>query len=144
MELKVYKEIPARLPSRKLQELFRRVVRSEGKTRWAAHVNLIICSDARIASLNRRFRKIDHPTDVLSFNLDSPEAAGDTFGEIYIAWPYLRRQAAGLRRGVHEEFLLLVCHGLLHLFGHDHDNRARERAMFERQTRYLNKSGGRG
>ncbi len=143
MELKIYKEIPARLPSQQLQELFGRVVRSEGKSRWAAHVNLIVCSDARIASLNQRFRGIDRPTDVLSFNLDSPEEAGDTFGEIYIAWPYIRRQAAGLGRGLHEEFLLLVCHGLLHLFGHDHDMPAREAAMFKRQARYLKSGKGR-
>jgi probable rRNA maturation factor len=138
MELVVCKEIPARLPSKKLQALFDLVVRSEGKPRWAAHVNLVICSNARMRNLNRRFRSVDRPTDVLSFNLDGPEEAGDTFGEIYIAWPYVRRQAAQLGRGLEAEFLLLFCHGLMHLFGYDHDNQPRERAMFDLQASYLN------
>jgi probable rRNA maturation factor len=137
MELVVCKEIPVRLPSSRLRRLFDLVVRSEGKPRWAAHVNLVICSDTRIRNLNRRFRKIDRPTDVLSFNLDGPEEAGDTLGEIYIAWPYVRRQAARQGNSLHDEFLLLFCHGLLHLFGHDHDTSTRESAMFERQARHL-------
>ncbi|MEW5795865.1 MAG: rRNA maturation RNase YbeY [Candidatus Zixiibacteriota bacterium] len=137
MRLVVCKEIPVRLPSSRLGRLFDIVVRGETGTGRDATVNLIVCSDARVRSLNRRYRSIDRPTDVLSFNLDPINASESVFGEIYIAMPYVRRQAERLGRSLADEFLLLFCHGLLHLFGHDHDTPARERAMFARQKRYL-------
>lgn len=144
MKLAIYREIPARLPVSRLRRLFDRLVRSEAGRKRAGTVNLIICTDARIRTLNRRFRSVDRATDVLSFSLDSPDAIDSVFGEIYISLPHVRRQAASLGRGVFEEILLLFCHGLLHLFGHDHDTKRRERAMFERQTQYLKTlSGGR-
>jgi probable rRNA maturation factor len=144
MDLVICKEIPVRLPSSHLRRLFDMVVRVEARPSWAAHVNLIVCSNARIRGLNRQFRDTDRPTDVLSFNLDGPEEGGDTFGEIYIALPYVRRQAAQMKRSLQSELLLLFCHGLLHLFGHDHDTAHREREMFERQSRFLTAVEGKG
>lgn len=137
MKLVICRETPARLPTARLRRLFDRVVQAEVGRNRAATVNLIICSDTRIRSLNRRFRSIDRATDVLSFCLDSLDAADDVLGEIYISMPYVRRQAASLGRGVFEEIILLFCHGMLHLFGYDHDTKRREHAMFERQSRYL-------
>lgn len=144
MDLVVCKEIPARLPSARIHKAFDLVVQAEARPSWAAHVNLIVCSNARIKGLNRQFRGIDRPTDVLSFNLDEPKDAGDTFGEIYIALPYVRRQAEQLERPFQSELLLLFCHGLLHLFGYDHDTAKRERDMFALQARYLAAVEGKG
>lgn len=137
MRLVVFKETRARLPIGHIRLLFDLVVRRENRAGIANQVNLVICTDLRIRSLNRRFRRIDRATDVLSFNLDSSDGVDPVLGEIYIAAPYARRQARRLGHGLYDEYLLLFCHGLLHLFGHDHDTVKRERAMFDLQTRYL-------
>jgi len=142
MRLEVFKETPARLPIRRLKRLFDMVIRSEGRPGWRGSVNLVICTDARLRSLNRRFRAHDRATDVLSFNIDRPDQPGAVFGEIYIAAPSVRRQARAHGRGVFGEYLLLVCHGLLHLTGYDHDTRSKERVMFSRQAHYLERLAG--
>jgi probable rRNA maturation factor len=138
MRLAVFKETRARLPIGHIRRLFDLVARRENRAGITNQVNLVICTDSRIRSLNRRFRSIDRATDVLSFNLDSSDGVDLVLGEIYISAPYARRQAHRLGRGLYDEYLLLFCHGLLHLFGHDHDTVKRERAMFDLQTRYLN------
>lgn len=137
MRLLVFKETRARLPIGRIRRLFDAVVRREGPAGSIGQVNLIICTDSRIRSFNRRFRGIDRATDVLSFNLDSSGEVDQVLGEIYISASYTRRQAHRLGRGLLDEYLLLFCHGLLHLFGHDHDTVQRERAMFDLQTHYL-------
>ena len=139
MKLLVYKETRARLPISRIRKLFDLVVRREGKAADTGQINFIICSDARIRNLNRRFRGIDRATDVLSFNLDPAGGADQVWGEVYIAAPYARRQARRSGHGLYDEYLLLFCHGLLHLFGYDHDTAKRERVMFDFQTYYLNK-----
>jgi probable rRNA maturation factor len=138
MRLLVFKETRARLPIGRIRRLFDAVVRREGPAGTIGQVNLILCTDSRIRSLNRRFREIDRATDVLSFNLDSSGGVDQVFGEIYISAPYTRRQARRSGHGLLDEYLLLFCHGLLHLFGHDHDTMKRERTMFDLQMRYLN------
>jgi probable rRNA maturation factor len=137
MRLKVFKEIPIRLPAHRSARLFELVTAREGRKRWAATVNLVLTGDRAIARLNRQYRSAQGPTDVLSFNIDSPDSADAVFGEIYMSVPYLRRQARQYRRGLWDEFLLLFCHGLLHLFGHDHAKKGDEKKMFARQEYYL-------
>jgi probable rRNA maturation factor len=137
MRLVVFKETRARLPIGRIRRIFDLVVRGEGRAGTAGQVNLIVCSDYRIRNLNRRFRGIDRVTDVLAFNLDISAGVDQVFGELYISAPCTRRQARRLGRGLYDEYLLLFCHGLLHLFGHDHDTVKRERAMFVLQTCYL-------
>jgi probable rRNA maturation factor len=143
VNLEVFKATRARLPISRMRRLFEMVVRRERRTRLPGQINLIICSDAHIRSLNRKFRGIDRATDVLSFSLDSPRGTDQVQGELYISAPFTRRQARHLRRSVYDEYLLLFCHGLLHLFGHDHDTLKRERAMFALQEKYLEAMGSR-
>ncbi len=142
MQLKVFKETPARLPTGRLRRLFDTVVKREGRSGWQATVNLVITDDRRIRTLNHRFRLLNRPTDVLSFNIDPPQHADAVFGEIYISAPTVRRQAQHMGHGLWEEYLLLFCHGLLHLFGHDHASKADERVMFNREKRYLDRLAG--
>ncbi len=142
MRLDVFKDTPVRLPAQKLIRLFEMVTAREGKKAWRGTVNLVLTTDRGITDLNRQYRSLDQPTDVLSFNIDPPEEAEATFGEIYISVPYVRRQARQYGRGIWDEFLLLFCHGLLHLFGYDHASQQDEAAMFGRQQDYLKRLRG--
>ena len=82
-------------------------------------VELIVVDDQEIARLNKAYRNIDKPTDVLSFPLE--ETPGAPLGSIVISSQ--RAQEAAKRYGhtPQEEFALLFIHGLLHLLGYDHE-----------------------
>lgn len=139
MRLSIFKETGVRLPVRQLHRLFQIVMAGESRPGWRAAVNLVLIDNPSMRRLNNEYRSVDRPTDVLSFNIDPPEDPDGVFGEIYLSAPYVRRQAADHSHGVWTELLMLFCHGLLHLFGHDHASKAEEAAMFSRQAAYLEK-----
>ena len=73
-------------------------------------VSVALVSLPTIRELNLKYRNIDSPTDVLSFELDGPY--GEMFGEVVISPEYVRYDRAGVEE--------LVVHGALHLAGMDH------------------------
>ena len=125
-----------------MHRLFEIVVRDQRAVRHSSRVNLILTDDQTLRHLNREYRSKDRVTDVLSFNIDPIDQPDGVFGEIYISLGQARRQARGAGHGPFAEYLLLFCHGLLHLFGYDHANPAERDTMFELQSKYLNKEGG--
>jgi probable rRNA maturation factor len=126
---------PVPVPKPKeLAALCAKVLRAEiPKPAQKGSVNLVFCTDALIRDLNKRFRKLDKVTDVLSFNYEEE----DVFGEIYIATAKTKRQAPRWKNTFSAELRRLVVHGALHLAGFDHMN-ARDRAVMRvREDRYL-------
>ncbi len=112
---------------------------------WSnGEVTLVITDDAAVADLNRAYLGIDGPTDVLSFPaqepapgfVSAPEMA-NYLGDILIALPYTRRQAAAFGRHLRDELRLLAVHGTLHLLGYDHAEPDDEAAMWARQDAVL-------
>jgi probable rRNA maturation factor len=86
--------------------------------RVRGELTLVFCGDARIRTLNRRYRGKDKPTDVLSF---SGPGADEGVGDVVISVPAARRNARRLRRGLPEELEVLALHGFLHTLGYDHE-----------------------
>jgi probable rRNA maturation factor len=88
-------------------------------------VTVAIVSDSRIRALNKRYRRKDEATDVLSFPGESlsPKslAVSPFLGDIVIARGVARRQATALGHSPATEFRVLALHGLLHLLGYDHE-----------------------
>ena len=120
------------VPRARLTRLAEIVLHAQGA---AKSVNLILVADSTMRQLNRRFRRRDRTTDVLSFAME--EDSDPLLGEIYISIPTARRNAAGDGRELAEELLRLFCHGLLHLTGTHHPN-AKTRAEMKRlEDRYL-------
>jgi probable rRNA maturation factor len=115
--------------------------------RDGAEVTLVITDDEAVAELNREYRAVDGPTDVLSFSaqeptpgfVSAPEAAG-YLGDIIIALPFTRQQAARLSRPLADELRLLAVHGTLHLVGYDHAEPDEETAMWARQDEILGRA----
>ncbi len=108
-------------------------------------VSLVLVDDEEISALNREYRDIDAPTDVLSFALtergsDEPEyevplEMEEVLGDIVISLETAQRQATEYGHGLVRETAYLAVHGMLHLLGYDHedeDERKRMRAMEER------------
>jgi probable rRNA maturation factor len=117
----------------------------QAEGRPAAEVTVVVTDDETVRALNRQFLGEDSPTDVLSFPtagetapgfVTAPEAA-TYLGDIVIAFPFARQQAAGLGRTLAEELRLLTVHGTLHLLGYDHAEPEEEAVMWARQDAIL-------
>ena len=106
-----------------------------------ASISILLCGDARMRTLNRRFRRIDRPTDVLSFPFE--ESPSSSFlGDLVIDVPYAARQARRRGHPVAREVQILLAHGLLHLLGYDHETD--DGTMFRLQRRLVLAAFGAG
>lgn len=151
----------------KLEELLKLAGEEEGVE--DGEVALTFVDDETIHELNRTYRNIDRPTDVLSFAMleqgeDEPailygeeepdeDTAGDDadageeegfeepLGDIVISVPRAAAQAEEYGHSVERELGFLFVHGFLHLIGYDHDNEEAERKMFAKQEKILQKAG---
>lgn len=107
--------------------------------------SVTVVDDAAIHALNRDYRGIDRPTDVLSFPMEEGEgiaAAPDGFlGDIIISLPRAAAQAAEYGHSLVRELSFLTIHGTLHLLGYDHIEEDQARQMFARQEDILQKMG---
>ncbi len=103
-------------------------------------LTIVITGNAQIRRLNRQFRHIDRPTDVLSFSADDELSAGRVaryLGDVIISYPTAKAQAIGGDHAVEAELQLLVVHGILHLLGHDHYTRVEKAIMWQAQREIL-------
>jgi probable rRNA maturation factor len=95
--------------------------------------------------VNRQFRGIDAPTDVLSFPADEPPIEIDDeppyLGDLIIAYPYASEQAARQGHTLSDSLSLLVVHGTLHLLGYDHDTPEHRAEMWAAQDAALTALG---
>jgi probable rRNA maturation factor len=99
-----------------------------GKT---AELSVTLVGPTKMRALNRRYRKVDKPTDVLSFPLPGPNIAGYTavsLGDLFICPKVVREKAKEWDRAVRTQMQWTIVHGLLHLAGHDHETSARAAA----------------
>jgi probable rRNA maturation factor len=115
---------------------------SVAPARASGEVAIALVSDARIRALNRRYRRKDRATDVLSFSPapgSRPLASG--LGDIVIATGVARRQAKEAGHSTQAELRVLALHGLLHLLGYDHHHIRDERRMARAEARLRRKGG---
>lgn len=102
-----------------------------------AQVSVLLVGERAMRALNRRWRGLDRPTDVLSFSQREGAGGGlhpELLGDVVICVPVARRQAAAAGHCLAAELDRLAVHGLLHLAGHEHEgDPARARAMRRRE-----------
>jgi probable rRNA maturation factor len=98
-------------------------------------VAIAVVSDARVRALNRRYRRKDQATDVLSFPAESAGDPARYLGDIVIARGVARRQARAIGHPETTELRVLALHGLLHLLGYDHEHDDGQMARLERRLR---------
>ncbi len=104
-------------------------------------LSVALVDDDEMAHLNEQYRKVEGPTDVLSFGCDDPcPTPGDepiTLGDVVIAPSVAERQAADLGHSVEHELDVLLIHGVLHLLGYDHEADDDAGAMAAREAALL-------
>lgn len=140
-----------------MEEVFRRVagevLRTE-KADFEAEVNLMIVDLDTIHEMNRDYRQIDRPTDVLSFpnlSFDSPgkfdltesadvvnpETGEVVLGDIVICYDKVLEQAEEYGHSILREFAFLLTHSMLHLCGYDHMTEEETSVMEAKQNQIL-------
>lgn len=93
-----------------------------------SEVGVVLVDDDQMQKMNHRYRGKDKTTNVLSFNnsalIGLPDKNSDAnyLGDVYISYPVLLAEAEQLNIPSKERFAQLFAHGLLHLFGYDHEN----------------------
>lgn len=97
-------------------------------------INIILVDNQAIQELNKTYRQIDQPTDVLSF--DNPEDDLE-LGDVFISIDKAKDQAIAYHHSFERELAFLTCHGFLHCNGYDHQNKEEEKTMFDLQESIL-------
>ena len=104
-------------------------------------LSVILVKSKYIQNINREYRNIDKPTDVITFAMQEGESymyeEEYDLGDIYINIDYVYLQASQYEHSIRREFCFLFVHGLLHALGYDHMNVDDERVMFELQDEIL-------
>ena len=130
------------------------------KCPYEAEVNLTLVDNDSIHQINREYRQIDRPTDVLSFPMQNYEAPADfshaedcveenfnpdtgelLLGDIILSVDKVREQAASYGHSEKREFAFLILHSMLHLFGYDHETDQEREEMEQRQRSILDDLG---
>lgn len=110
-----------------------------GSGEISAIVMLTLVGDPEIHKLNKEYRGVDKPTDVLSFSYfgETGFPGDDVLGEIVISVPTARTQAKDHQKTLNQELQFLFLHGLLHVFGFDHITRGERKKMFDLQDKII-------
>jgi len=112
-------------------------------------VSLVFTDSETVKQLNRDYRGVDEPTDVLAFYMLPQKGADSSFalppdgvtrlGEVIISYPQAVTQAREQGHSPERELALLVIHGILHLLSYDHEEPEEERKMREKERELLEK-----
>lgn len=111
-----------------------------------AEVSVTFVNNEEIQEINRDYRNLDKPTDVISFALeetvdDEVEIVGEdlpvVLGDIIISVERAKEQAADYNHSYERELGFLAVHGFLHLLGYDHMTKEDEKVMFQKQEEIL-------
>lgn len=105
--------------------------------------SVIFCDPEQIHEINRDYRNVDRPTDVISFAMQDDdsniliEEEKNELGDIFINTQAILDQAKEYGHSPRRESCFLFCHGLLHLLGYDHMTPEDEEVMFGLQKEIL-------
>ena len=106
-----------------------------------AEISVLFCGDGFIRDLNRKWRGIDQPANVLSFPAGGDVAVAPLLGDIVIAFETASREAAEAERPLRDHVAHLLVHGFLHLIGHDHTGAAEAETMEALECAILGRLG---
>jgi rRNA maturation RNase YbeY len=120
-----------KFPSRKLKRIALQVLDLVGQGQ--AELSIALIGNAEMRELNAKFRNKDYATDVLSFGAgEELPAAVKLLGDVVISVEKAQEQANTRGRPLHEEMVMLLIHGILHLLGYDHERSAKEARIMGR------------
>ena len=121
-----------------IKKSIRTALKNEGYTR--GEVSVLLCDEDTIHTLNRDFRSVDAPTDVLSFP-DETQGARPHIGDMAVYMGRAREQGAQFGHGLARETAYLCAHSALHLVGYDHEDEEERARMREKEEAVMCRIG---
>jgi len=128
------------------RRIVKTVLEAEGVTS-PYEVSLVFTDSETVKQLNRDYRGVDEPTDVLAFYMLPQKGSDSSFalppdgvtrlGEVIISYPQAVKQSKEQGHSPEKELTLLIIHGILHLLGYDHEEPEEESKMRERERELL-------
>ena len=110
------------------------------------YINIVLTNPKTIQEINKNQRKIDKPTDVLSFPMFEKDEINeinseriDVLGDVVISIEKVKEQAVEYGHSFERELSYMVVHGFYHLLGYDHMNEKDKQEMREKEENILNK-----
>ncbi|MEN6612507.1 MAG: rRNA maturation RNase YbeY [Armatimonadota bacterium] len=125
-----------------MRSIAQKLLKAEGCP-YNTEVSVLLTDDKQIAGLNKQYRDVEGPTDVLSFSQiegddDFTQEVDDgVLGDVVISVERALAQSQAQGNTLDEEIDMLLVHGILHLLGYDHAKPEEEKAMFARQNEIL-------
>jgi probable rRNA maturation factor len=148
IEISVEEKFRGLVDGGRVKKIVRQVLKAEGIAP-PYEVSLLFSDSEIVRRLNRDYRGMDEPTDVLAFYMLPQEQADDSFaippdgvtrlGEVIISYPQAVVQAKEQGHSIERELALLIIHGILHLLGYDHEEPKEDRKMRERERELLDR-----
>ncbi len=108
-----------------------------------SEVSVVFVDDVRMQELNKQYRGVGRPTDVLSFAMtegeDFPGGEEELLGDVVISLETAVNQAEEYGHSVDREVAYLTVHGVLHLLGYDHEDSQSKKIMRQKEEAIMNK-----
>lgn len=127
----------------KLYDVVKAVLDNEGLS-VDYEVSITFVDKDEIHKLNREYRKVDRPTDVLSFPMNEEfliEGVDSMLGDIVICMDIAKDQAKEYGHSLDREIMYLTCHSMLHLLGYDHIEEDDKKIMRGKEKEVMKKLG---
>ena len=142
IDVQIAPEYEERISGEWLRRAARATLVAEGETRDVT-LTIVVTDDDTIHVLNRDYRNVDRPTDVLAFamsegpDLTLPNSLPCNLGDVIVSFPRAQEQAIDNCHPIERELAFLIVHGCLHLLGYDHANELERQQMWSRQQAVL-------
>ena len=115
---------------------------SKSRRLASTETGLLLATGQEISALNESYRGIARETNVLAFpSMEWLEDGSLSLGDLVICPKIVRKEAKAQGKSTNDHFLHLLLHGMLHLFGYDHQTARQARTMESRETAMLEKIG---
>ena len=113
----------------------------EDKNERKTSVSILLTDDLYMKEMNKKWRKSEKATNVLSFPVNKQIKEEDYFfiGDIVLSYETILSECKFRKKSFKDHFLHLLVHGFLHLLGYNHDNKRNEKEMEELEVNYLSK-----
>jgi len=114
---------------------------TEDKNELKKSASILLTDDLYMKEINKKWRKLEKATNVLSFPVNKQIKEEDYFfiGDIVLSYETILSECKLRKKSFKDHFLHLLVHGFLHLLGYNHDNERDEKEMEELEVNYLSK-----
>ena len=114
---------------------------TEDKNELKKSASILLTDDLYMKEINKKWRKLEKATNVLSFPVNKQIKEEDYFfiGDIVLSYETILSECKLRKKTFKDHFLHLLVHGFLHLLGYNHDNARDEREMEKLEVNYLSK-----